>query len=62
MRNQSSVYNLFAIVGFIIITAIGLSLLSSILAFAIKILIPIAIVVFLVRFISNPSKNNHHRY
>ena len=65
MRQRSMVMNILMVIGFFfigsIILSIVLGLLGGLLWFAIKIMIPVAIAVWLVRVISGPS-NNHRRY
>ncbi|OEG10325.1 hypothetical protein BCR21_13325 [Enterococcus ureasiticus] len=65
MRQRSMVMNILMVIGFFfvgsIILSIVLGLLGGLLWFAIKIMIPVAIAVWLVRMISGPS-NNRRRY
>ncbi|MBO0474135.1 hypothetical protein IGL98_000051 [Enterococcus sp. DIV0840] len=65
MRQRSMVMNILMVIGFFfvgsIILSIVLGLLGGLLWFAIKIMIPVAIAVWLVRVISGPS-NNRRRY
>lgn len=65
MRQQSMVMNIVMVIGLFfvgsIVLSIVLGLLGSLLWFAIKIMIPVAIAVWLVRVISGPS-NNRRRY
>lgn len=64
MRQRSMVMNILMVIGFLfagsIILSIVLGLLGGLLWFAIKIMIPVAIAVWLVRMISGPS--NRRRY
>ncbi|MBM7689851.1 hypothetical protein IGJ55_000059 [Enterococcus sp. AZ170] len=64
MRQQSMVMNILIVIGLFfvgsIILSIVLGLLGGLLWLAIKIMIPVAIAVWLVRMISGPS--NHRRY
>ena len=64
MRQQSMVMNILMVIGLFfvgsIILSIALGILGGLLWFAIKILIPVAIAVWLVRMISGPS--NRRRY
>ncbi|MDA9471148.1 hypothetical protein [Enterococcus sp. 5H] len=64
MRQQSMVMNILMVIGLFfvgsIILSIVLGILGGLLWFAIKILIPVAIAVWLVRMISGPS--NRRRY
>ncbi|MBO0441700.1 hypothetical protein [Candidatus Enterococcus ikei] len=65
MRQRSMVMNILMVIGLFfagsIIFSIVLGLLGGLLWFAIKIMIPVAIAVWLVRMISGPS-NNRRRY
>ncbi|WP_207694407.1 hypothetical protein DOK67_0001004 [Enterococcus sp. DIV0212c] len=65
MRQRSMVMNILMVIGLFfagsIILSIVLGLLGGLLWFAIKIMIPVAIAVWLVRMISGPS-NNRRRY
>ena len=65
MRQRSMVMNILMVIGFFfigsIILSIVLGLLGGLLWFAIKIMIPVAIAVWLVRVISG-SSNNPRRY
>lgn len=64
MRQQSMVMNILMVIGLFfvgsIILSIVLGILGGLLWFAIKILIPVAIAVWLARMISGPS--NRRRY
>lgn len=64
MRQQSMVMNILMVIGLFfvgsIILSIVLGIVGGLLWFAIKILIPVAIAVWLVRMISGPS--NRRRY
>lgn len=64
MRQRSMVMNILMVIGLFfagsIILSIVLGLLSGLLWLAIKIMIPVAIAVWLVRMISSPS--NRRRY
>ncbi|MEI5994047.1 hypothetical protein [Candidatus Enterococcus mansonii] len=64
MRQRSMVMNILMVIGLFfagsIILSIVLGLLGSLLWFAVKIMIPLAIAVWLVRVISGPS--NRRRY
>ena len=64
MRQQSMVMNILMVIELFfvgsIILSIVLGILGGLLWFAIKILIPVAIAVWLVRMISGPS--NRRRY
>jgi hypothetical protein len=70
MRNQRSLFvNILLVVGFFLVAgtvlSIVLGIVGSLLWFAIKILIPVAIIVWLVRLISgsrNNQSNVHRRY
>ncbi|EOL50667.1 hypothetical protein [Enterococcus caccae] len=65
MRQRSMVMNILMVIGLFfvgsIILSIALSILGGLLWFAIKIMIPVAIAVWLVRMISG-SSNNRRRY
>lgn len=65
MRQRSMVMNILMVIGLFfvgsIILSIVLGVLGGLLWFAIKIMIPVAIAVWLVRMISGPS-NNRRRY
>ncbi|ALS02333.1 hypothetical protein ATZ33_13340 [Enterococcus silesiacus] len=65
MRQRSMVMNILMVIGLFfvgsIILSIVLGLLGGLLWFAIKIMIPVAIAVWLVRMISG-SSNNRRRY
>lgn len=65
MRQQSMVMSILMVIGLFfvgsIILSIVLGLLGGLLWFAIKLLIPLAIAVWLVRMISG-SSNNRRRY
>ncbi|OTN88842.1 hypothetical protein A5819_001334 [Enterococcus sp. 7E2_DIV0204] len=65
MRQQSMLMNILMVIGLFfvgsIVLSIVLGLLGGLLWFAIKIMIPVAIAVWLVRMISGPS-NNRRRY
>ncbi|MGY3750037.1 hypothetical protein [Vagococcus acidifermentans] len=59
---QSTWSNIFAIIGLIVIGSLLFSLVSGLLMFALKILIPVALVVWLVRYISGShNRNNYYR-
>ncbi|EOH96706.1 hypothetical protein UAW_01871 [Enterococcus haemoperoxidus ATCC BAA-382] len=64
MGQRSMIMNILMVIGFFfvgsIILSIVLGLLGGLLWFAIKIMIPVAIAVWLVRMISGPS--NRRRY
>jgi hypothetical protein len=70
MRNQRSLFvNILLVVGFFLVAgtvlSIVLGIVGSLLWFAIKILIPVAIIVWLVRLISGSRSNQsnvHRRY
>lgn len=65
MRQRSTVMNILMIIGLFFvgstILSIVLGLLGGLLWFAIRIMIPVAIAVWLVRMISG-SSNNRRRY
>ncbi|MET3563946.1 hypothetical protein [Enterococcus rotai] len=65
MRQRSMLMNILMVIGLFfvgsIILSIVLGVLGGLLWFAIKIMIPVAIAVWLVRMISGPS-NNRRRY
>lgn len=62
MRQRNTFLNLFMLVMLLIAASFAISLfigvLSSILWFAIKLLIPVAIVIWLIR--TNSGANTHH--
>jgi lysylphosphatidylglycerol synthetase-like protein (DUF2156 family) len=66
MRQRSTLSNILLLVLVLIVGGFFLSLfvsvLSGILWFAIKVLIPIAIIVWLVRLITGRSNNNRRYY
>ncbi|OEG16853.1 hypothetical protein BCR25_04445 [Enterococcus termitis] len=65
MRQRSMLMNILMVIGLFFVGSFILSLVmgivGSLLWFAIKIMIPVAIAVWLVRVISGPS-NNRRRY
>ncbi|MEI5990366.1 hypothetical protein [Enterococcus crotali] len=65
MRQRSMVMNILMVIGLFfvgsIVLSIVLGILGGLLWFAIKIMIPVAIAVWLVRMISG-SSNNRRRY
>ena len=66
MRDNSMIKNILMLVGLLfaggIILSIVMGLLSGILWFAVKILVPVAIAVWLVRLVSNPSRKCRRHY
>lgn len=65
-NNRSLAANVLMLIGLFfaagIVISIVLGIVSSLLWFAIKIAIPVAIAVWLVRLISRPSKNARRYY
>mgnify|MGYP005983693521 CR=1 FL=1 len=65
-NNKSLLVNVLTLVGLFfaggIILSIVLGIVSSLLWFVIKLAIPVAIAVWLVRLISRPSKNSRRYY
>ncbi|MBF8807081.1 MAG: hypothetical protein IC227_00055 [Enterococcus lacertideformus] len=66
MRQRNTFLNLFMLIMLFIIASFAISLfvgvLSSILWFAIKLLIPLAIVIWLIRTISGTNRHHHRKY
>lgn len=64
--NNSLVGNVFKLVGLFIIASIAISMIVSVVGtllwFAVKILIPLAIAVWLVHMISSPQKKCRRYY
>ncbi|EOH91563.1 hypothetical protein BH747_09045 [Enterococcus villorum] len=65
MRQRNTFLNLFMLVMLLIVASFVISLfigvVSSILWFAIKLLIPLAIVIWLIRTISGANRYHHRR-
>ena len=66
MREQSMLIKILMVIGLFfagsILLSLILGLLGSVLWFGVKILLPLAIVVWLVRLITNPSRNRRRYY
>lgn len=62
MEKNSTVTTILTIVGFIVVASLLMKVLGGILGFALHILIPMAIVVWLVRFIFGDRKQNRQYY
>ncbi|MFK4567535.1 hypothetical protein [Enterococcus sp. UD-01] len=66
MRQRSMVMNILMVIGLFIagsiILSIVMGIVGSLLWFAVKVLIPVAIAVWLVRLIAGPSRRNRRYY
>ena len=62
MYNSSPIKNILAIVGFIVVFSFLSQLLGGILFFVLKFLIPIALILWLVRYLSGNNHNRYNRY
>ncbi|MGC6769101.1 hypothetical protein ACYSNR_09670 [Enterococcus sp. LJL128] len=66
MNNKSLVVNVLTLIGLFfaagIILSMVMGIVGSLLWFAIKILIPVAVIVWLVRLVSGNSGNNRRYY
>lgn len=62
MEKNSTVTTVLTIVGFIIVASLLMKVLGGLLGFALHILIPMALVVWLVRFIFGDRKQKQHYY
>lgn len=60
MRYSSPLQTILTVIGFFVVFSIAISLFSGLLVFAIKILLPIALIVWLIRSIS--GNNQRPRY
>lgn len=66
MREQSMLIKILMVIGLFfagsVLLSLILGLLGSVLWFGVKILLPLAIVVWLIRLITNPSRNRRRYY
>lgn len=62
MGQKNTFSTIFMLVMVFIIGSFVISLFTSILWFAIKLLIPIAIIIWLIRVISGTNRRNHRKY
>ncbi|MHC5228436.1 hypothetical protein ACYSNW_09185 [Enterococcus sp. LJL99] len=66
MREQSMLMKILMVIGIFfagsILLSLILGLLGSVLWFSVRILLPLAIAVWLVRLIANPSRDRRRRY
>ena len=62
MGQRNTFSTIFMLVMVFIIGSFVISLFTSILWFAIKLLIPIAIIIWLIRVISGTNRRQHRKY
>ena len=62
MGQRNTFSTIFMLVMVFIIGSFIISLFTSILWFAIKLLIPIAIIIWLIRVISGTNRRHHRKY
>lgn len=62
MGQKNTFSTIFMLVMVFIIGSFLISLFTSILWFAIKLLIPIAIIIWLIRVISGTNRRHHRKY
>lgn len=62
MGQKNTFSTIFMLVMVFIIGSFIISLFTSILWFAIKLLIPIAIIIWLIRVISGTNRRHHRKY
>ncbi|EPB3036116.1 hypothetical protein ACRE5B_000579 [Enterococcus hirae] len=62
MGQKNTFSTIFILVMVFIIGSFVISLFTSILWFAIKLLIPIAIIIWLIRVISGTNRRHHRKY
>ncbi|WP_258925013.1 hypothetical protein [Enterococcus hirae] len=62
MGQKNTFSTIFMLVMVFIIGSFVISLFTSILWFAIKLLIPIAIIIWLIRVISRTNRRHHRKY
>ncbi len=62
MGQRNTFSTIFMLVMIFIIGSFVISLFTSILWFAIKLLIPIAIIIWLIRVISGTNRRHHRKY
>ena len=62
MGQKNTFSTIFMLVMVFIIGSFVISLFTSILWFAIKLLIPIAIIIWLIRVISGKNRRHHRKY
>ena len=62
MGQRNTFSTIFMLVMLFIIGSFVISLFTSILWFAIKLLIPIAIIIWLIRVISGTNRRHHRKY
>ena len=62
MERNSILGNVLTIVGFVVVMSLLMKILGGLLGFTLHILIPMALVVWLVRFIFFGNRRNHTQY
>lgn len=62
MGQRNTFSTIFMLITVLIIGSFVISLFTSILWFAIKLLIPIAIIIWLIRVLSGTDRRHHRKY
>ncbi len=62
MRYSSPIQTILAVIGFFVVFSIFISIFSGLLFFALKIILPIALIIWLIRSISGDTSRNRRYY